>query len=92
MALKLYNDTDIQNIADSIRAKTGKINTMTVSEMASEIDDITVTSEAKTVTSSLTTQVVTPSANIDYLTQVTINALPVTYVLNSAGGYTVTIG
>ena len=40
MALKLYNDTDIQNIADAIRSKTGDTATMTVSEMASEIDSI----------------------------------------------------
>lgn len=40
MALKLYNDTDIQNIADSIRAKTGSNNLMTVGEMANEIDSI----------------------------------------------------
>lgn len=58
MALKLYDDTDIQNIANAIRSKTGDTNTMTVSEMADEIESI----EPR-----------------------------VTYELNSAGGYTVTI-
>lgn len=58
MALKLYNDTDIQNIANAIRSKTGDTATMTVSEMASEIESI---------------------------------EPHVTYELNSAGGYTVTI-
>jgi len=58
MALKLYNDTDIQNIANAIRSKTGETATMTVSEMAEEIENI---------------------------------EPHVTYELNSAGGYTVTI-
>lgn len=58
MALKLYNDTDIQNIANAIRSKTGETATMTVSEMAEEIESI---------------------------------EPHVTYELNSAGGYTVTI-
>lgn len=40
MALKLYNENDIQDIADMIRAKTGKTETMTVSEMPNEIDSI----------------------------------------------------
>lgn len=40
MALKLYDDTDIQNIANAIRTKTGDTNTMTVSEMADEIENI----------------------------------------------------
>lgn len=58
MALKLYNDTDIQNIANAIRSKTGDTATMTVSEMVDEIESI---------------------------------EPHVTYELNSAGGYTVTI-
>ena len=40
MGQKLYNETDIQNIANSIRAKTGKAETMMVSEMSGEIDSI----------------------------------------------------
>lgn len=51
-----------------------------------------ITTEEKTTTSSLSAQVITPSAGIDYLTKVEINPLPVTYELNEAGGYTVTIG
>lgn len=58
MALKLYEENDIQDIADAIRAKTLGTNTMTVSEMADEIESI---------------------------------EPHVTYELNSAGGYTVTI-
>jgi hypothetical protein len=40
MANKLYEETDIQNIADAIREKTGSDATMTVSQMASEIEGI----------------------------------------------------
>lgn len=38
MALKLYSDTDIQDIADAIRSKNGSSDTYKVSEMASAID------------------------------------------------------
>lgn len=37
MALKLYNETDIQNIADAIRALNGTTTTYTVAEMAPAI-------------------------------------------------------
>lgn len=37
---KLYEETDVQAIADAIRAKTGKSDVMKVSEMSGEIDGI----------------------------------------------------
>lgn len=40
MALKLYSDTDIQNIANAIRTKNGSTDTYKVSEMAQAIEDI----------------------------------------------------
>ena len=40
MALKLYNDTDVQNIANAIRAKNGSSDTYKVSQMASAITAI----------------------------------------------------
>lgn len=40
MSNKLYEEQDVQNIASSIRAKTGKNNLMTISQMSSEIDSI----------------------------------------------------
>lgn len=40
MALKLYSDTDIQNIANAIRGKNGSSNTYKVSQMASAITAI----------------------------------------------------
>lgn len=40
MAMKLYPDTAIQDIADAIRSKNGSSDTYTVSEMAQAIEDI----------------------------------------------------
>lgn len=40
MAMKLYNDSDIQDIADAIRAKNGLAATYKVSEMAAAISAI----------------------------------------------------
>ena len=40
MADKLYNEASIQAIADAIRAKSGKTDTMKVSEMAGEIAEL----------------------------------------------------
>lgn len=46
---------------------------------------------AKTVTPSATSQVVLPDDGYDYLSQVTVNAIPYVETENSAGGTTVTI-
>ena len=40
MGLKLYNESDIQNIATSIRSKNGSQSTYTVSQMSTAIDNI----------------------------------------------------
>lgn len=37
---KLYDESSIQNIADAIREKSGKTDTMTVKEMCEEVDDL----------------------------------------------------
>lgn len=46
----------------------------------------------KNVTPNFTQQVVTPDATYDYLAQVTVAAIPVTYTDNAAGGQTLQIG
>lgn len=51
-----------------------------------------VTAQAKTVTPTSSQQVITPDQNYDYLSQVTVNAIPYVESLNAAGGYTATIG
>lgn len=51
-----------------------------------------ISAQAKTATPSFTQQVITPDANYDYLSQVTINVIPVTESDNAQGGITLTVG
>lgn len=51
-----------------------------------------VVAQAKTVTPTFASQVVTPDTGYTHLSQVTVNAITVTYSDNAAGGKTVTIG
>ena len=49
--------------------------------------------QSKTATPTWSAQTITPdSPDYNYLSQVTVNAIPITYSDNSAGGQTVTIG
>ena len=52
----------------------------------------TVRAQAKNATPSFSAQTILPDSNYDYLSEVSIAAIPVTYADNSAGGKTVTIG
>ena len=53
-----------------------------------------VQAETKTVTPSFTQQILTPNTaqGYNYLSQVTVQAIPVSYVDNTAGGQTLTVG
>ena len=50
------------------------------------------TGQSKTVTPSTSAQVVSPDSGYDFLSQVTVAAIPYTETQNAAGGITVTIG
>lgn len=51
-----------------------------------------VTVQSKSATPTFEEQTITPDSGYDYLSQVTIAAIPVTYTQNAAGGTTVKIG
>ncbi len=51
-----------------------------------------VTAQSKIATPTFSTQTILPDSGYDYLSQLTIEAIPVTRTENSAGGITVTIG
>lgn len=52
----------------------------------------TVTAQTKSVTPTMSVQTVLPDEGFDYLSQVSVAAIPVTYSDNAAGGQTCTIG
>lgn len=51
-----------------------------------------ITAQAKTATPTFAQQIIQPDTGFDYLSQVTVAQITVTYSDNSAGGQTVTIG
>lgn len=51
-----------------------------------------ISAQAKNVTPTFSAQEIQPDSGYDYLSGVTVAAIPVTYTDNSAGGKTVTIG
>lgn len=51
-----------------------------------------INAQSKTVTPSFSSQTILPSTGYDYLSQVTVNAIPVSESDNAAGGKTITIG
>ena len=48
--------------------------------------------QSKTITPTFTTQTILPDGGYDYLSQVVVNAIPMTESANTAGGLTLTIG
>ena len=74
-------------IAENIRSG---ISILGVTGTMSGTEDVK--AEAKTVTPSNIAQTITPSSGFNYLSEVTVNAIPYVETQNSAGGITVTIG
>ena len=74
-------------IAENIRSG---ISILGVTGTMSGTEDVN--AEAKTVTPTVAAQTITPSTGYNYLSQVTVRAIPYVETENSAGGTTVTIG
>lgn len=51
-----------------------------------------ITAQTKNVTPSLSAQTILPDTGYDYMSQVNVAAIPISYADNAAGGVTVTIG
>jgi len=82
------NTTDQSKlIAENIRQG---VTILGVEGMMSGSEDVN--AQTKTVTPTATAQTITPDTGYNYLTQVTVNAIPYSESDNSAGGVTVTIG
>lgn len=82
-------------IADAEKSKiiAGNIKSgVTILGVTGDYGGETVTAQAKTVTPSFSSQKILPDPGVDYLSEVTVNAIPVSITDNSAGGQTVTIG
>ena len=85
---KVKISTTEQNKITSGNIKSG----VTILGVTGTYSGESVTAQSKTATPSTSQQVILPDANYDYLSQVTVNAIPYTETLNAAGGYTAEIG
>lgn len=65
---------------------------VTILGVAGSYTGAAITAQSKTVTPSTSSQTVQPDSGYDYLSSVTVNAIPYVESENSAGGMTVTIG
>lgn len=82
-------------IADSEKAKIieGNIKAgVTILGTTGTYSGESISAQSKTVDPTFENQTIQPDAGYDYLSTVTVNGIRVTRTLNSAGGYTVTIG
>ena len=88
-----YHDGSGTVSVDSTNIEAGNIKSgVTILGVQGTYTGAAITTQTKTVTPSSSQQVVTADQGYDYLSQVTVNAIPYVETDNSAGGVTVTIG
>lgn len=87
-----YHDGSGTVSVDSTNISAGNIKSgVTILGVVGTYTGSTITTQTKTVTPTSSQQIITADVGYDYLAQVTVQSVPYTSVLNSAGGYTVTI-
>lgn len=90
-----YDGSSVAKIADSALAKLipGNIKEgETILGITGTYGADDISSQSKTVTPTFEQQVVNPDSGYTFLTSVTVDAIPVSFSDNEAGGVTVTIG
>ena len=81
------------NATESAKIVAGNIKSgVTILGVEGTFAGETVTAQTKSVTPTMSVQTVLPDDGFDYLSQVSVAAIPVTYSDNAAGGQTCTIG
>lgn len=82
------NSSDLQKVTNPANIKAG----VEIGGITGTYSGESVNVQSRTATPSTTQQVITPQTGYDYLSQVTVYAIPYVETDNSAGGKTVTIG
>lgn len=93
------NKIHLTGYLDNIQSLTGNISYCeelegALSPVSGKLINIasTIKTQSKTVAPSVVQQIISPDDEYDYLSRVTVNAIPYTETVNEAGGITVRIG